>query len=413
MTKNNNAIPQGWSVKSLGQIGVFLKGKGIAKTEIVETGKPCIRYGEIYSEYNYFVEEFKSFIDETSAKNSEPIYKNDLLFAGSGETLEDIGKCIAYIKEDEAYAGGDIIILRPNSEDAHFLGYLLNSNEVKKQTFRFGQGHSVVHIYSSSLKHLKVNLPPLPEQQKIAKILATWDKAILLYDAIIEKKVYSKKTLIPQLLTGKKKLIGFNGNWEKIKLGLECDLITKGTTPTSIGESFQNEGINFIKIESIESDGTIIKNKVAFINEKTNELLKRSQLKENDILISIAGALGRVTLINKEILPANTNQALAIVRLKNSSKIDVNYLYYYLNSPKIKKEIDAINVQAAQANLSLENINNLTIEFPDLKEQLVISTILKSMDDEIKLLKLELELIKSQKKGLMQQLLTGIVRVKN
>ena len=131
MTKNNNILPEGWKTKTLGEIGIFLKGKGIAKAEIVEAGKPCIRYGEIYSEYNYFVEEFKSFIDETSAKNSEPIFKNDLLFAGSGETLEDIGKCVAYIKEDEAYAGGDIIILRPSSEDAHYLGYLLNSDSVK------------------------------------------------------------------------------------------------------------------------------------------------------------------------------------------------------------------------------------------------------------------------------------------
>ncbi|MFV8327308.1 restriction endonuclease subunit S [Flavobacterium sp. ZS1P14] len=192
-----------WRLKKLGQIGTFLKGKGITKAEIVEIGKPCIRYGQIYSEYNYFVEEFKSFINDASAKNSNPIFKNDLLFAGSGETLEDIGKCIAYIKSDEAYAGGDIIILRPHSEDAHYLGYLLNSVEVKKQTFKLGQGHSVVHIYSSSLKNLKITLPTPPEQQKIVEILATWDKEIKTLQQQLIVIQEQKQGLMQQLLTGK------------------------------------------------------------------------------------------------------------------------------------------------------------------------------------------------------------------
>jgi type I restriction enzyme S subunit len=218
MTKSNNTLPQGWQIKTLAQIGTFSKGKGITKAEIIETGKPCIRYGQIYSEYNYFVEEFKSFINEPSANNSERIYKNDLLFAGSGETLEDIGKCVAYIKDDEAYAGGDIIILRPNSEDAHYLGYLFNNDDFKKQTFKLGQGHSVVHIYSSSLKNVKVALPPLPEQQKIAKILATWDKAIAIQQKLISNKKENKKAVMKKLLTGEVRFKGFNEDWKEVRL---------------------------------------------------------------------------------------------------------------------------------------------------------------------------------------------------
>ena len=102
---------------------------------------------------------------------------------------------------------------------------------------------------------------------------------------------------------------------EKIRLGDVADVITKGTTPTSIGYEFVNKGINFIKVESINEDGAFIENKFAYITDECDKKLSRSQLQENDILFSIAGAIGRVAIVDKNILPANTNQALAIIRL--------------------------------------------------------------------------------------------------
>jgi type I restriction enzyme S subunit len=111
--------------------------------------------------------------------------------------------------------------------------------------------------------------------------------------------------------------------WEMKKLGEVCELITKGTTPTSIGFKFTEEGINFIKVESLTESGQIITNKVAYISEKCHESLKRSQLKVNDILFSIAGALGRIGIVKKEILPANTNQALAIIRIDKNSMFNI------------------------------------------------------------------------------------------
>src|SRR6266404_5148240 len=97
-------------------------------------------------------------------------------------------------------------------------------------------------------------------------------------------------------------------DWEVEQLRHECELITKGTTPTSIGKDFASSGIRFIKIETLDDNGNMVRDKVAFIDEETNALLKRSQLKERDVLISIAGALGRVAVVTSDILPANTNQ---------------------------------------------------------------------------------------------------------
>ena len=198
-------------------------------------------------------------------------------------------------------------------------------------------------------------------------------------------------------------------DWEVVRLGDICEVITKGTTPTSLGFKYEERGINFIKIESISKDGIFDSNKFAYISEETNNALKRSIICENDLLISIAGALGRVAMVNKKILPANTNQALAIIRLKDKSLRE--YIYFYLNSSQIQNHIDKINVQNAQANLSLQNIKDFKIPLPPIKEQKKIATILTKADQKIEILKAKKEQYQILKKGLMQKLLTGEIGV--
>ena len=192
------------------------------------------------------------------------------------------------------------------------------------------QGAGRYKLSKSTLINLPCSLPPLSEQRVIATALSDVDALLAKLDQLITKKRDLKQAAMQQLLTGQTRLPGFSGEWEIQTLRDECTLITKGTTPTSLGKNFTSSGINFIKIESLEENGKIIKDKIAFIDQDTNNLLKRSQLCENDILVSIAGALGRITVITSELLPANTNQALAIVRLKTAGGIDHGFLFYYL-----------------------------------------------------------------------------------
>ena len=146
----------------------------------------------------------------------------------------------------------------------------------------------------------------------------------------------------------------------KIKLGDIATVITKGTTPTSLGFNFVEDGINFVKIESINEDGTFIPEKFAHINFECNEKLKRSQLQENDVLFSIAGAIGRTAIVTKDILPANTNQALAIIRIP-IGKIDYRFLIYALQSDAVIEQSNKQKQGVAQLNLSLQNINDFEI----------------------------------------------------
>ena len=114
--------------------------------------------------------------------------------------------------------------------------------------------------------------------------------------------------------------------WEVKTLGELTEVVTKGTTPTSVGHKFADQGIAFVKVESISHEGKFLEGKLARITNDCHQTLKRSQLKEGDILFSIAGALGRTAIVTREILPANTNQALAIVRLKSSGNLSLRFV---------------------------------------------------------------------------------------
>lgn len=196
-----------WKEVKLGDIGKFSKGKGILKEQVLESGLPCIRYGEIYTTHDFIIKKFNSFINENIAKDSHPIKTGDILFAGSGETLEEIGKAVAYIGNEKAFAGGDVIILSTNGKtNAECLSFLLETNFVNRQKRKFGQGHSVVHIYPSDLAEIKIFLPSLEEQTAIAQVLQAADKEIQLLKAKTEKLREEKKGLMQVLLTGKKRL---------------------------------------------------------------------------------------------------------------------------------------------------------------------------------------------------------------
>jgi type I restriction enzyme S subunit len=120
-------IPEEWRVTSLGLLGTFSKGQGVRKCEADSGDLPCVRYGEIYTHHNDIVRAYNSRISRSVASTSRRLTKGDILFAGSGETKEEIGKAVAYVGDDEAYAGGDIVILSPQSACSEFLGYLLNA----------------------------------------------------------------------------------------------------------------------------------------------------------------------------------------------------------------------------------------------------------------------------------------------
>jgi type I restriction enzyme S subunit len=200
-------------------------------------------------------------------------------------------------------------------------------------------------------------------------------------------------------------------DWGVEVLGKSCDIVTKGTTPTSIGRTFTRSGVAFLKAESISESGHTIPGKVAYIDATTHTLMKRSQLKGNDVLISIAGVLGRVGLVEESDLPANTNQALAIVRLGRKSQFARVFLFYALRSPCVSRQIRDINVQAAQANISLQNVKDFLLPTPPTPEQRAIASALSDEDALLGGLERLIAKKRDLKQAVMQQLLTGQTRL--
>ena len=159
-------------------------------------------------------------------------------------------------------------------------------------------------------------------------------------------------------------------NWIKIRLSTISEIITKGTTPRGGKVAYSQSGIGFLRAENIAGYDKLDLSNLNYVDEEShNNYLKRSILKENDILITIAGTLGRTAIVPQQALPLNTNQAVAIVRLVNNRLINVKYLVYALNSPIIKSDLLAKSVDMAIPNLSLENIADCNISLPPLVEQ--------------------------------------------
>jgi type I restriction enzyme S subunit len=286
-------------------------------------------------------------------------------------------------------------IEKDESIDLRWLYYKLQTLGLSKMNSASGTpGLNREEVYK-----LDITIPAKFEQGKTAEILSSVDEEIKKVEEIISATEKLKSGLVEKL---------FSGVSSKVKLSEISSLITKGTTPTTYGHSFTDEGINFFKIENINESGNIDLSSCKRISEGTHQFLKRSQLEDGDVLFSIAGALGRIAVIEAFHLPANINQAIAIIRLKN--KKDAGFVSQVLKTDYVKKQVVGSSVQLAQANISLGKLGEIVIPWPRAEERQKISSIIQSIDLKIvinKKIRLKLLLLK---KGLMQDLLTGKVR---
>ena len=177
-----------------------------------------------------------------------------------------------------------------------------------------------------------------------------------------------------------------------VQLSEIAELITKGTTPTTLGYEFQDEGVKFLKIECFDENGGFIENKAAHISEECHEKLKRSQLKAGDILFSIAGAIGRVAIVSEEMVPANTNQALAIIRISDE-QVYLPYIKLILTSPIVIEQFERKKQGVAQLNLSLKDINEISIPLPIKEKQIELAKLFNKVVRVISKRSMELSLL--------------------
>ena len=313
----------------LGAMGRITKCSGGTKAHEVAEGIPCVRYGDLYTYHGSSITETRSFVAREHSGGYSRIRYGDVLFAASGETMEEIGKSSVNLLDGEALCGGDVILLRPTIPvTAGFLGYATNSQYVVHQKSRLGRGMTVMHIYGKQLKAVAILLPPVAEQRLIADFL---DRETARIDALVAKKEESirllreKRTaLISRAVTkgldpdvamrdsGIDWLGEIPAHWDVRRLR-RCVSVTGGVTPpTDIG-AYWNGAIPWVtpkdmKRETI-SDSTI---------QVTEDAVNRTSLSIIDsgaVLMVVRGMiLAKTVPVGWTTRPVTINQDMKALR---------------------------------------------------------------------------------------------------
>ena len=288
-----------------------------------------------------------------------------------------------------------------------YLRHILTAQDVIDYYKSKGAGGLQINISKKDILSVKFPLPDILIQQKIVAKLDAIFAEIDIATAAAKDNAKNAEILYKSYLLK----IFNNKEWKTIKLNDVVLFVTKGTTPTSIGHSFTDKGINFIKIESITNRGDFIPTKFAYITNECNDDLNRSKLKEGDILFSIAGALGRTALVTHEILPANTNQALSIIRLKDDAEIEKRFLIKVLNSENILKQIQKFKGGVAQQNLSLAQVKDFNIPLPPVSVQIELAKKIELLEVSVQVINnlylSKVKELKSLKKSFLQKAFSG------
>lgn len=378
------SVPEHWSVKPLRLVGRLFKGTGGSKEDVVENGVPCVRYGDLYTTHNNFIEHARTYLTEERALDYTPIEYGDVLFAASGETIEDIGKSAVNLLHG-ARCGGDLVILRPTEPTVpRFLGYATDAAPVAAQKSLAGRGTTVKHIYPDELREVVIAVPPIHEQQAIADFLdretARLDHLVIakrrLLDLLAEKRKAIIATAVTRGLDPKVKqrdsgvpwLGGIPVHWEVRRVRTLSEFITSG--PRGWSERVSDEGSLFIQSGDLNDVLQVEFDTAKRVRVDDDAEAARTRLQDGDIVVCITGAkTGNVAVCTSVPEPAYVNQHLCLVR-PNRAVLPV-FLGAALKSTVGQAQL-ALFQYGLKQGLNLENVREVLIALPALDEQRVI-----------------------------------------
>lgn len=372
-------VPEHWDSVKIARLGPLTKANGGSKQDNVDSGIPCIRYGDLYTTHEFVIRGSRSYISADKLGDYTPIQYGDALFSASGETLEDIGKSAVNLLQEEACCGGDVIVLRPATNlDPMFLGYALDSMLSKAQKAQMGKGYTVVHIYGDQLRDLIVALPPLSEQQAIG---AAIDRETSHIDALVAKKKHfiellqeKRQALITHAVTkgldpnvkmkdsGVEWLGEVPEHWELRKVAWDMK-ITIGWTPPTGNRNYYGGPYNWVSIADL-SAGAVYNTKQT-ITDAAIKVMHGSQAPVGSLLFSYKLSIGEVALLEQ---PAYTNEAIAAFH--PCKRVHMSFWKYA--APVILPRYSRENIYGS-ALLNQELMNSARMFLPELVEQEVIA----------------------------------------
>ena len=390
---------------TLGEIGEFTRGNGLQKKDFLDNGNPVIHYGQIYTKYGFYAEKVISYVSDKIFSKLKKAKKNDILIATTSENMEDVGKCVVWLGEEEIGFSGDMYSYRTN-QNAKYIAYYFQTNEFQKIKERKVTGTKLSRIHGEDMSKIPIYLPSLDIQNKVVKILDKFQemledtKGLLPQEIELRRKQYEyyREKLLTfdseyarerelgngylELLAEATKIVGLN-LWKikRKKLDNVIKSLKTGLNPRSFFKLNTPDAENYyVTIREIE------KNKIKF-SDKTdrinNEALKlcnnRSNLEVGDVIFSGTGTIGEVALIEEN--PYNWNIKEGVYSLKpNCEIINSKYLMYALMGKDIKNKISKKIFGGTVKSISMKDLIEIKILLPSLEVQEYVVSILDKFD---------------------------------
>ena len=348
------------NIVNLGNVATYINGYAFKPSDWAEDGTPIIRIQDLTGN-SYQMNRFKGIVDSKYDVNS-----GDVLISWSAS----LG---VYVwNRGNAVLNQHIFKVVFDKEEVDKDFFVFQIDNLLKRAANQAHGATMRHLTKPVFDALPFYLPDIKTQRLISS------KLNLIVHLIEDHHEQLKK--LDELIRSRFLEMFGNKEYSICQLSDQCEIITKGTTPTTIGYNFTTDGVRFIKIEDITEEGKFDTAKMMHISDECNMIMKRSQLKSGDLLFSIAGAIGRCAVVTNDILPANINQALAIIRLRKDAQLSRNFLFAVLKSSYVEKQYKGLRRGGAQLNLSLKDIGNFKILLPPESEQENFIDLYKQVD---------------------------------
>ena len=408
-------IPEDWELDKLKDKFEFRSNNTLSRDALSESGIiQDVHYGDVLIKYGSHLDVQKDevpYITDKNYKASVYISDGDVIMADTAED-ETVGKATEVINvgHHQLVSGLHTMWLHSIVQERYALGYLgyaFNANVYHNQLLPLMQGTKVTSVSKTAVKDTSILVPPKSEQTRIARALSNIDALISELGKLIEKKRVIKQGAMQQLLTGKKRIKGFSEPWIEKKLGEDATIL-RGGSPRPIEDYITDsqDGLNWIKIGDVKPDDKYFRKTAEKI--KKEGLTKTRQVKKGDFILSNSMSFGRPYILD---IDGCIHDGWLVIQ-DYQETYDMQFLYYVLCSDGVKDQYIAMAAGSSVQNLNKEKVANVILNAPaSLEEQSAIASVLSSMDEEISSLEAKREKYTSIKQGMMQQLLTGKIRL--
>lgn len=401
-------IPENWNAESLENMSGFIT-KGSTPTtygyEWEQSGILFLR-SECVSEKGLDLTQsmFISPAAHASLRRSE-VCDGDILVTITG----NVGRIVYLSGVGCANLNQHIARVRINSikVDRRYIYHFLSQTSIRRKFNTITTGQAYPQISLKQVRETIIILPPTKtEQTVIADALCDVDELIESLEQLITKNHQLKQGAMQELLSGKRRLAGFSGNW---KIKALSDLIKIPVTDgPHITPKFLSDGIPFLSVNNLVNNKIDLTD-LRYISKEDHLLFsKKCKPQKNDLLLGKAASVGRVAIVNLD-MDFNIWSPIALIRINNHSIPE--FIYYCIQSQSILKQIELLTNSSSQGNIGMGDIEKLMFLIPDKQEQIAIANILLDMDSEISALEMKLAKTKSLKQGMVRELFTGRIRL--